>query len=203
VNDELPARAVVDVAFALQGRGLPRDHAQGLQQALCEALPWLASEANAGVHPIKLVHGLDAVALLSPRSRLLLRLSAQRAPGLRALAGTELRVQGHALRLGQAQARALLPHATLYAYRVAAPNADEAQFVAGVTQELARLGVEGERVCGKRQEFSVGGTTRYGFSLMLHGLKGAHSLLLQQHGLGPLRLLGFGIFVPHKSVAAV
>jgi hypothetical protein len=38
---------------------------------------------------------------------------------------------------------------------------------------------------------------------MLHALSPEQSLRLQQHGLGPQRLLGCGIFVPHKSAAAV
>ena len=41
------------------------------------------------------------------------------------------------------------------------------------------------------------------FSMMLHGLGPEQSLRLQQRGLGPHRLLGCGLFVPHKSAAAV
>jgi hypothetical protein len=41
------------------------------------------------------------------------------------------------------------------------------------------------------------------FSLMLHALPPDQSLRLQHHGLGVHRLLGCGIFVPHKSAAAV
>jgi len=41
------------------------------------------------------------------------------------------------------------------------------------------------------------------FSLMLHALPEEQSLRLQRCGLGPHRLLGCGIFVPHKSAAAV
>jgi hypothetical protein len=42
-----------------------------------------------------------------------------------------------------------------------------------------------------------------GFSLMLHGLSVADSLRVQRAGIGPHRLLGCGIFVPHRSAAAV
>ena len=38
---------------------------------------------------------------------------------------------------------------------------------------------------------------------MLHDLKLEQSALLQQVGLGEHRKLGCGIFVPHKSIAAV
>jgi hypothetical protein len=38
---------------------------------------------------------------------------------------------------------------------------------------------------------------------MLHGLKRAESVAIQESGLGLHRLLGCGLFVPHKSIAAV
>ncbi len=42
-----------------------------------------------------------------------------------------------------------------------------------------------------------------GFSVVLHGVKPADSLRLQFEGMGGERGLGWGIFVPHKSIAAV
>jgi hypothetical protein len=38
---------------------------------------------------------------------------------------------------------------------------------------------------------------------MLTGLRPAESVRVQTAGLGPHRKLGFGIFVPHRSTAAV
>jgi hypothetical protein len=38
---------------------------------------------------------------------------------------------------------------------------------------------------------------------MLHALPAEQSLRLQKRGLRPHRLMGCGIFVPHKSAAAV
>ncbi|MBV5275414.1 MAG: type I-MYXAN CRISPR-associated protein Cas6/Cmx6, partial [Lamprocystis purpurea] len=43
-------------------------------------------------------------------------------------------------------------------------------------------------------------TTR---SLLLAGLKPDESLRLQQQGLGLHRLMGCGIFIPHKGIDAV
>lgn len=201
----LPVRddVAVDVVFPLDGQSLPRDHAQALQQALCAQLPWLMTDALAGVHPIKLVPGSEDQALLSRRARLLLRVGARRAHELMTLAGLDLDVAGHLLRLGAPHLRELQPHATLYAYKVASDSADEVTLMAAVDRELAELGVGGERVCGKRQHMVVSGDALDTFSLMLHALPPEQSLRLQQHGLGLHRLLGCGIFVPHKSAAAV
>ena len=198
-----PGSAAVDVVFPLDGLALPRDHAQALQQALCAQLPWLGAEPRAGIHPIKVVQGNEDQALLSRRVRLLLRVGAGRVDELMALAGIELGVAGHRLRLGAPHLRELQPHATLYAYRVAADSADEMTFMAAVSRELAQLAIGGERVCGKRQRMVVMGRALDTFSLMLHALPPEQSLRLQQLGLGPHRLFGCGIFVPHKSAAAV
>lgn len=197
------AASMLDVSFALQGQALPREHAQALSQALCAHLPWLHADPFAGVHPVKLVAGNQAQALISLRTRLLLRVSAQRREEMRALEGCELQVAGQALRLGQPHFRELLPHSTLYAYRVAARSSDEAAFMADVDAALADLSVTGMRVCGKHQRMALQGGDLHAFSLMLHALVPEQSLRLQQHGIGPHRLLGCGIFVPHKSAAAV
>jgi CRISPR-associated protein Cas6 len=193
----------VDVAFAVQCAGLPRDHAASLAAALCERLPWLAQEPLAGIHPIRVVHGLGDLALLSQRTRLLLRVPVSRVQDLQALDAAELDVQGQALRLASPQVREFVAHGTLYAHRVAADSVDESAFMAGVTRALALLDIAAEPVCGKHQVFGVHGAAQDVFSLMLHGLNPGQSLRLQQQGLGPQRLLGCGIFVPHKSAAAV
>ena len=197
------AAPMVDVVFPVTGRRLLRDHAQALADALCSVLPWLAGEPHAGVHPIKLVPGLDAQALLSNRARLLLRVPRERAAALADLTGQSLEVGGETLVLGTPHARELLAHATLYAYNVASDSADELAFMEAVAEELDALGIRGHRVCGKYHRMAFRRGMLDSFSLMLHGLGAPQALLLQQRGLGGERLLGCGIFVPHKSAAAV
>ncbi len=193
----------VDVIFPLVGGFLPRDHAQALQDALCAQWPWLATEPHAAIHAIKLVPGLDGLAMLSRRARLLVRVPEHRAPELLAKTGMDVQVGGHALHLETPHQRELQAHATLYAYKVAAPSEDESSFLAEVTRELASLDIGGERVCGKRQNLMAQGGLIHAFSLMLHALPAEQSLRLQHHGIGAHRLLGCGIFLPHKSAAAV
>lgn len=193
----------VDVVFPIEGQYLARDHAQELRQTLCLQMPWLETDAHVGIHPIKLVPGSDSPALLSRRSLLLLRVPTQRAQELSTLAGLDLMVAGHRLHLGTAHLRELQPHTTLYAYKVAADSENEVVFMAAVERELAELGIGGERVCGKRQVLSVTDGVVNTFSLMLHALPPDQSLRLQHKGIGRHRLLGCGIFIPHKSAAAV
>lgn len=200
---DAPADTVVDVAFALEGASLPRDHALPLAQALGALLPWLPMEPLAGIHPVKVVPGYGVRGLLSQRARLLLRLPEARLADLARLAGCALSVGGCELRLGEPRPRELLPHSTLYAHFVAAASDDEPLFMEGVASALRALRVDGHRVCGRRQQRRVSAGEITGFSLMLHGLSAADSLCLQREGIGPHRLLGCGIFVPHRSAAAV
>lgn len=193
----------VDVAFPLQGHDLPRDHRLALAESVAQVLPWLADDPHAAVHPVKLVHGSGEPALLSARSRLVLRVARERADGLHALAGNTLNVAGHALTLGEPQLRELLPHTTLYAHFVDAGDADEAAFLDAVSAELQRMDVSCHRVCGREQAWTGPQQPLHGFSLMLHGLRAAAALRVLEHGLGAHRLLGCGVFVPHKSAAAV
>lgn len=193
----------VDAVFPLEGLALRRDHAQSLQLALRERLSWLGEDFRTGIHPVKVVHGSEDSALLPRRARLLIRVVKDRYDDLTDLAGAEINVDGHLVHLGTPHVRELEPHATMYAYRVAAQSDDELPFMAAVNAELADLAIGGERVCGKRHTMVLSGAVLHTFSLMLHQLSPEQSLRLQQHGLGPHRLLGCGIFVPHKSAAAV
>jgi len=193
----------LDVAFALAGRSLQRDHAQALAGALASHLPWLVGHPTAGVHPVKLVPGTEPIAWLSRRARLLLRVPESREGALAALAGRTLDVAGSELQLGAPKSHPLLPHGTLYAYFVAAASDDEAAFMRDAEAELAALGIGCRTVCGKRQQRGSAPTALVGFSLLLHELSAADSLAVQRLGLGPHRGLGCGIFVPHKSAAAV
>lgn len=194
---------MVDAVYPLEGRRLARDHRLTLARALEAAAPWLRSVPGAGIHPLRLVHGADEVALLSARTRLVLRVPRGHDADLQRLAGIEIDVGDHRLRLGQPHLRELLPHSTLYAYFVAADGDDEAAFLDRVADELAALGATCERVCGRRQHIRGEDRALVGFSLMLHGLAASDSLHVLEAGIGAHRRLGCGVFVAHRSAAAV
>jgi len=201
-EDQLPS--VVDVAFALRGEALPRDPACALAAALAARLPWLADPAQCAVHKVKLVAGHAALALLSNRTRLIVRVPRGRLADLATLAGATLDVQGQRVQLGAPQVHELVLHGTLYAHLVASGHDDELAFLAEAEQALTGLGVRGRLICGRRGQVQAGAAgTRSGFSLMIDGLSQEHSLRLQMHGLGPLRTLGCGVFVAHRSAAAL
>jgi CRISPR-associated protein Cas6 len=202
--------SMVDMVFPLRGTALPRDHRWALVGALSAALPWMKDEPGVCVHDVNLVHGSGATgtgradsALLSARSRLVVRAPRARLPDLAGLAGCSLQVDEFPLQLGQAWARELLPHATLYAHFVASTQGDEAGFLQAMQDELAAMDARCHMVCGKAQRVRAATGEIHGYSLMLHGLSRSASLRVLQRGLGSHRLMGCGVFVPHKSAAAV
>jgi len=201
--DDTCRSTLVDLSFPLCAHSLPRDSAPDLVAALQRELPWLEQEPLAGIHPLKLVPGNEAQALLSQRTRLLLRLPRERIGAATELAGRALQLGAYRATLGSPLLRELLPHHTLYAYAVASQVDDELAFMQTIHDELQQLLVRSQVVCGKRHLHHWSDCAQTTFSLMLHGLNEVDSLRLQERGLGPNRLLGCGIFVPHKSAAAV
>lgn len=199
-----PAAAnVADLAFALRGRAIPTDYADRLWRELLRCLPWLADEAGVGVHPLGGVSEGEGELYLSGRSRLILRLPLHRHLDARGLIGQHLDLGG-GVEVGQPTLRPLAPSAVLYSAFVHYGPADEAEFMQACDAELAALGFERPRlICGKARRGSTPAAALSGFSLMVHGLKREDSLRLQHSGLGGQRQRGCGIFVQHKSIAAV
>jgi CRISPR-associated protein Cas6 len=192
---------MLDVAFPLAGSTLPPEPRRPLARALEGAVPALAGWAGAGVHGLKLVHGGGAAAWLPGHARLLLRVPREHVAELHALAGRELDVDGHRVCLGALSSHELLPHNALYAELVLCALADDVLALLGAVDAWLRdMQVACHRVCGRRRQADDG--RLHGYSLMLYELAAADSLRLLEQGLGDGRLLGCGLFVPHRSAAA-
>jgi CRISPR-associated protein Cas6 len=193
--------ALVDVAFGVKGTIVPQHYQMLLAAALQEALPHLTADERCGVHRLNLAHGGDGQELVSPRTRLILRVPRADTQATLTLSGRSLDLAGFTLSIGAGRVRELLPHGTLYAHFVAAETADEGAFLAACASELARLGVQGRMICGLWQTLEAQALA--GCSLMIDGLAPEDSLRILEHGIGRHRRLGCGLFVPHKSSAAV
>jgi CRISPR-associated protein Cas6 len=191
---------MIDVAFPVEGDTLPGDYRFALADALERALPWLGNSPAAGVHRLKLVTDGGSDPIVSRRTRLVLRVPRERAADAGALAGCELPVAGRRLQVGAAQQRELLHHATLFAHLVAGGD-DEILFMQAVNTELESLGVQCRAICGLHHRLEGGRLA--GYSLMLDGLSPQHSMTMLEAGIGAHRRLGCGLFVGHKSAAAV
>ena len=192
----------VDLAFAVTGTSVARDYPAALYGALRALAPWLDEEPLVGVHPIRGLTPSAGSLLIGGRTRLVLRVPASRVEACEDLQGRALELPSP-LHIGRLSRRELLAHPVVHARLVITGADDEGDFVADIGRAIAELGLDCEIIVGRRGELRLGAELLTGFSLMLHGLSAAESLQAQAHGVGRHRKLGCGLFVPHKSVAAV
>ena len=203
--------AVVDAVFSISCRNLPVDHAYALSQAVQRALPWFADEAFTGLQTIHVAGSGNgwqrpddptALLQLSRRTKLALRIPKQRAFAAGALVDQTLDVDGHALRVDKITLRPLSRITTLFARCVWIATAnDEPAFLTAAASQLGTLGIRpAKMLCGLTTPIATPARTLQTRSLMIAGLSLAESVLLQQQGLGSERLLGCGVFLPHKDI---
>lgn len=195
---------MVDVVFALSDATLGDDHARALSMAVRRVLPWLDEEPEAGILPLSGLASGNKVRFVGRRTRLVLRLPIHRSASADFLAGTRLDLDGVALEVGRGTVRPLLPaRGVVYSHFVSVGTDDEIEFLQRCKSLLAARDLTPQLVSGKPRELRGAEGVVRGFSLMLHGLGNTDSLAMQETGLGTHRVLGCGIFIPHKSVVAV
>jgi len=206
---------VIDVAFRIACPTLPLDHAHALSTALLNALPWLADEANAGIH---LIHGATSgngwfrpedaeneLLHLPRRTRMRLRIPRNRLQETQALTGQSLDIEGHPLEVGKAEVHLLSNLPTLFSrYVQTRAELDETQFLEESAGQLQALDIPCRKLLAgitHTMKFPAGPVfTR---SLMVADLEPEQSVRLQQAGLGEGRTIGCGLFLPHKGIAPV
>jgi CRISPR-associated protein Cas6 len=197
---------LIDLQFDLVGTTIPADNAQLLADALQGLLPWLGEDGGSGIQHMKgaETNTGDATLNINRRTKLFLRVPKTRVADAQQLIGQSLDLAGHALQIGSFKTREFSPFGNIYAHFVDTGSATEEQFVQDVMQELdGHFQLRCGFICGKRQTLHSASGPLHGYSLMLHDVPPHKSLQLQDEGLGRNRLLGCGIFIPHKSIAPV
>lgn len=204
---------LVDISFRLQGTLLPIDHAWALGNAIQSALPWMEQEAEAAVHQIHVAASGNGwyrpedkdkdMLHLSRRTCLTLRVPTHRLHDTDALIGQTLSIDGYDITLGSRKTRPLSNMTTLFARYIAGPE-DENEFLAFVAQELAEMGISLRKMlCGKTTMIDVPEGQWLTRSLMMADVDLIDAIRLQRSGIGPHRLYGCGIVIPHKGIEAV
>ena len=205
---------IVDVVYSIDCRALPVDHAYALSQAIQRALPWFAHEESAGLHTIHVAESgngwmrpdrADALLYLSRRTKLALRLPKHRLADASNLTGEELDIDGNRLRVEKSVVRPLSPITTVFSrYIVTHEGADEEAFLRNAVTLFREMGVQPRKMlCGMEHVIATPERTIRARSLMLADLTVEESVKLQQHGLGPDRKLGCGLFIPHKDIREI
>ncbi len=202
---------VTDIAYQIRCQTLPVDHAWALSEAVRAVLPWLAGEAGAGVHTIHVAdsgngwmrpEGAADLLYLSRRTRLHVRVPHQRVDDAMALVGRTLDVAGHALTVEKATLKPLSPLTTIFSrYVVSAAGQDENAFLVAQVRELEGMDVRPKKMlCGMEKLLATPDGPVRTRSLMIAELSRPESIRVQRFGLGPMRLLGCGLFLPHKDI---
>lgn len=205
---------IVDVAFKIECKTLPIDHAQELYDQLSGTCPWLEQDPDIGIHTIHVAESgngwtrpenADDILCLSKRTKFTLRVPKQRIDQALALDGAELDIAGHALTIRQGSVKLLSPISTIFSRYVICNEGDsEDEFLQNVVNDFQQRGVRVRKLlCGKSHRIGVADQVLFARTLMLADLDIADSILLQQQGVGTYQKLGCGLFIPHKGISAI
>lgn len=205
--------AQIELQFPVLGQSLPADHGYALYGSLARLLTHLHSDEEvAAIGPIEGQYaGGNRLALERNRSRLRLRMPVGQIGAVLPLAGKELNVAGHKLRLGVPTVHALMPASSLIARIVTIKGFTEANdLIDAARRQLDSMHVAaqasiplietGEREGQPRRRIiTIKGKRVVGYCLLVTGLTGDESLTLQEQGIGGRRKMGCGFFVPART----
>ena len=209
---------IVDLVFDIDCRELPVDHARDLAEAIRARIPELGDDTRLGVHNIHLAGSqngwerpdpkLGQRLILSRRTKLTVRVPQEHREKLQqALDGAELDIDGCRMRIGKAKQKKLSSQGTIFSRYVVLEDGeadDENVFLHRIAAFLAERGIRIKKaLCGKTTEIEGPDGTLQTRSVMLADLRPEESVRIQQEGIGPLRHMGCGIFIPHKGIDAV
>jgi len=214
-NKDLSASSkMIDVAYKINCKTLPFDHAYELSKEVIKFLPWLIEDKLSGIHTL---HGPDAgngwvraeneEIFLSQRTRLVIRIPKEKIELAKKLEGQTLKVLGNNISIGKSNVKSFLVVPDLICRFVLSHKdacKDENEFLNKMINELASCNILIKKaICGKTKSLTIDGEKRLGRSLMIADLSKENSVRLQDIGAGEGRVFGCGIFLPHKSIDAV
>jgi len=205
---------VLDIGFKMSRTEIPVDNVWQLSSVIHKLLPWFSNTKFCGVHP---VYGAGSAngwerpgnsekLYLSARTRLLLRIPREYISHTKeVLEDRRLECQSFSVQLGKVAEKPLYPHETLYCRNLlCSENISEDEFITNCVLQLSELGIKPQKlICGLPSQIKKSDGMQFCRSLLIADLSREESIRLQHHGLGELRIFGFGLFVPYKSIAPV
>ena len=204
---------VFDVAFKLSGSQLAVDHAQSLAHAVCAKLSD-NTHAQIGIHQVRVAESGngwerpgagDEILHLSRRTKLVLRVNQAVYEDVLRLSDCELEIGGHRLNVGVSTVKKLSTITTLFSHGIACDGAQaESEFLADMAAALEQMEIKVKKmICGMTRSIQSDRGSIFTRALMVANLTAEESVLLQQRGIGSGRLIGCGLFVPHRGIDAV
>jgi CRISPR-associated protein Cas6 len=116
-----------------------------------------------------------------------------------------LRVGHQQVTLGSSEIRKLSTIGTLYSRAICCDRKQsENDFLTEMDGLMKQMNIKvSKMICGRSGEIRTAGESIFTRALMVADLEPEESVALQQQGLGQGRMLGCGLFVPHKGIEPV
>ena len=203
---------MIDVAFHINCKILPYDHAYELSKAIINLLPWMKNTELSGIQTL---HGPDSgngwvrseneEIFLSKRTRLVLRVPRADVIKTKSIEHKTINVLGSEIKIGKSSIKSFLVVRDLICRFVLCNDTqNEEEFLSAIRNELKNHNIFIKKaICGKTKSLTIDGNKKFTRSLMIADLSKENSILLQDLGVGEGRVFGCGIFLPHKSIDAV
>jgi CRISPR-associated protein Cas6 len=204
---------VFDLVFKLRGKSLDIDHAHALSEALQQHLS-ADTCSRIGVHGIHLADSgngwnrpaqIDAELPLSRRARLVIRVQRNDSDKVTQISNETLQLGKQSVDIGASSIRKLSNLGTMYARAISCDREQsEDDFLQDVADQLGDMGINvSKMMCGRSGAIRTADGIIFTRALLVADLKPEESVSLQQQGVGERRLLGCGLFVPHRGIDAV
>ena len=204
---------VFDLVFKLRGSNLDIDHAFALSEALQSHLK--SDTCNKiGVHGVRMAGSgngwsrpeqSDAMLPLSRRARLAIRVHRDDSDEVARITNQTLEIGSQEVAIGESTKRKLSTLGTLHARAVCCDrDQSEADFLVEIADLLKTMNIEvSKMICGRSGMIRTADGPIFTRALMIADLEPKESVTLQQQGLGEGRMLGCGLFVPHRGIDPV
>ena len=206
---------VFDLSFAIQCKSLPIHHAWQLSEEILTHLPWMRDNKFAGIHQIHVAESNngwlrpdedDALLYPSRRTKLTLRIPSDTFEEASSLCGKTLNINSHAIKIGKSKKKPFSNSSVIFSrYILTHADEDENQFLTRIAREIkvkTNFNIK-KMLCGKSHEIQTPEGKLPTRHLMIADLDSDTSIKIQQHGLGEGRILGCGLFLPHKGIKSL
>jgi len=208
---------VIDLVFSIKCKTLPVSHAWTLSKEILKHLPWITEHEGSGIHQIHVAESNNGWmrpeedeegALLYPsrRTKMTLRIPSEKLENAEQLKDAILDIDGHPLTVGSAKKKSFTNASVISArYVLSEENETEDEFLQRLAKEIKQktnFKVK-KMLCGKSHTIKTPNENLNARHLMIADLDSDTSIKIQQYGLGKMRELGCGLFLPHKGIKSL
>ena len=201
---EIIQNPYIELAFPVMGKNLAIDHGYQLYSALKDRLTQLKDWNDISIKTIsgKLDRHKRNEINLTARSKLLIRLPAEKIPFVYFFSGKSLTIGKHKIRLGIPEMNFLQPKSKMRSHIVIIRGYEQPDpFLIAAQNQLNELKIQGKIQLittkdgtPKRKTIKVT-QTLVGFGVEISNLSESDSIILQEKGLGGKPKMGCGVFV--------